>query len=180
MAIDLKEWERRLVLGDGRKVLVRPIKPEDEILYDAFFAAETDEDLRLRFFGPVKRRDRAFFGQFTHIDFARAMAFIAIDEDSGEMLGVVRLHDDADASDGSAEFAIIVRSDLKLHGLGWQLMQLIIAYARAKGLRSVKAQALHENTTMIDMCRELGFTISSEPDAPYIALLNLSLCPAAH
>jgi acetyltransferase len=41
------------------------------------------------------------------------------------MLGVARLHDNADNI--SAEFAILVRSDLKTHGLGWQLMQMIFS-----------------------------------------------------
>jgi acetyltransferase len=180
MPVDLKTWERHLVLDDGRQVYIRPIKPEDEALYAAFFAAENADDLRLRFFGLVSQRDRAFFGRFTHIDYATAMALIAIDEVSGEMLGVARLHDKADTDDRTAEFAIIVRSDLKSHGLGWQLMQLIIAYARAKGLRSIEGQVLWENRAMIDMCRELGFAVSSDQDAPYIAIVNLLLGSAEH
>jgi acetyltransferase len=81
--------------------------------------------LRLRFFGPVKDFGHAFLIRFTQIDYARAMAFIALDEATGEMLGVARLHDNADNI--SAEFAILVRSDLKTHGLGWQLMQMIFS-----------------------------------------------------
>jgi acetyltransferase len=177
MSIDLKQWERRLVLRDGKAVHVRAIRPEDETLYSDFFAAETADDLRSRFFGPVKQRDHAFFSRFTDIDYAKAMAFIALDECSGEMLGVARLHDDADASSGLAEFAIIVRSDRKGRGLGWQLMQLIVAYARAKGLRAIKGQVLHENRAMLDMCKELGFAIRSDPDAPSISLVELALDP---
>ena len=90
----------------------------------------TPEDLRLRFFAPVKEFSHAFIARFTQIDYARAMAFIAIDEATGAMLGVVRLH--ADANYDSGEYAILVRSDLKGRGLGWLLMQLIIEYARAK------------------------------------------------
>jgi acetyltransferase len=45
------------------------------------------------------------------IDYARAMAFIAIEETSGKMLGVVRLH--ADANYDRGEYAVLVRSDLK-------------------------------------------------------------------
>ena len=73
----------------------------------------------------------AFIARFTQIDYARAMAFIAIDEATGEMLGVVRLH--ANATYDSGEYAILVRSDLKGHGLGWLLMQMIIEYARSRG-----------------------------------------------
>src|SRR5213080_1836983 len=139
----LKQWERHLALPDGARIFVRPIRPEDEALYPAFLTAVTQDDLRLRFFAPVKELGHSFIVRFTQIDYARAMAFIAIEESSGQMLGVVRLH--AEAENQSGEFAILVRSDLKGHGLGWMLMELIIEYARAEGLQSVCGQVLREN-----------------------------------
>ena len=93
----------------------------------------TPEDLRLRFFAPVKEFGHAFIARLTQIDYARAMAFVAIEEATGKMLGVVRLH--ADANYESGEYAVLVRSDLKGRGLGWLLMQMIIEYARAEGLK---------------------------------------------
>ena len=68
-----------------------------------------------------------------------------------------------------------MRSDLKSQGLGWQLMQIIIAYARSKDYRCIEGQVLHENRPMIDMCKELGFQISTDPDEPYICDVRLSL-----
>jgi acetyltransferase len=174
MSIDLKAWERRIVLSDGQTVLIRPIRPEDEQLYARFFEVESTEDVRLRFFGPVKNRDLVFFSRFTHIDYAKAMAFIALDEKSGEMLGVARLHDNAN-DDGAGEYAIIVRSDLKHHGLGRELMHMTIDYAKAKNLRAIKGQVLHENEAMLGMCREFGFEISTDPDAAYICNVVLKL-----
>ena len=78
------------------------------------------------------------------------MAFIAIAEASGKMLGVVRLHDDPSGDAG--EFAILVRSRLKGHGLGWLLMKHMIAYAKEKGLKIVRGEVLAENTSMLLMC----------------------------
>jgi acetyltransferase len=89
------------------------------------------------------------------------------------MLGVVRLH--ATANYDSGEYAILVRSDLKGHGLGWLLMQLIIEYARSEGIRSIKGQVLRENTTMLEMCRDLGFKIASDPQEPSSAIVTLLL-----
>ena len=172
MAAYPKEWERHLTLQDGKAVYVRPIRPEDEPLYGPFFAVETAEDLRRRFFGSVKV-SHAFIARFTQIDYEKAMAFIALDEATGKMLGVARLHDAADGKSG--EYAILIRSDLKSHGLGWLLMQMIISYARTKALRCIEGQVLHGNTPMLDMCRELGFEISSDPDEPYICNVKLSL-----
>src|SRR5215475_3771635 len=75
-----KEWERHAELRDRTKILVRPVRPEDEPLYPPFLAAVTQQDLRLRFFAPVKEFGHTFIARFTQIDYARAMAFIAIEE----------------------------------------------------------------------------------------------------
>jgi acetyltransferase len=169
-----QQWERHLTLRDRTAILVRPVRPTDELLYGPFLAGMSKEDLRMRFFASVKEFTHAFVARLTQIDYARAMAFIAIEEVSGEMLGVVRLH--ADANYESGEFAILVRSDLKGRGLGWMLMQLIIEYARVEGIQTIEGQVLRENATMVAMCRELGFQVETnlnEPDV-YSATLNLA------
>jgi acetyltransferase len=168
-----KEWERHLTLNDGTAVLMRPVRPEDEPLYQSFFAGVTQEDLRLRFFAPVKDFSHSFIARLTQIDYARAMAFIAIEERSGKMLGGARLH--ANAAYDRGEYAILVRSDLQGRGLGWFLMQLLIEYARAEGIRTIEGQVLSENTAMLKMCRELGFEISHDPDDPAVSNAKLSL-----
>jgi acetyltransferase len=170
-----KEWEREIDLPGGKRVLLRPIRPEDEALYPPFLAAVTAEDFRLRFFAPVKGFSHAFIARFTQIDYARAMAFIAIDRATSEMLGVVRLH--ANAEYDSGEYAILLRSGLKGHGLGWRLMQVMIDYARAEGLHSIEGQVLQENRTMLRMCRELGFDVAADPTDPQLCLVKLKLTP---
>ena len=168
-----KNWERHLTLPDGNKIFVRPIRPEDEALYPQFLSAVSQDDLRLRFFAPVKEFSHSFIARFTQIDYARAMAFIAIEEATGAMLGVVRVHADSEYRTG--EYAILLRSDLKGHGLGWLLMELIIEYARAEGLESIRGQVLQENRTMLRMCRQLGFHITPDPDESSIVVVALSL-----
>ncbi len=168
-----KQWERRVVAPDGTPLLVRPIRPEDEDLMRSFFARVEPDDLRLRFFAPIKDISHLFIARLAQLDYARAMAFIAIDERSGEMLGGVRLH--ADANYETAEYAILVRSDLKGHGIGWMLMQLIIEYARVEGLRRIDGQVLRENTTMLAMCEQLGFRIAPDPNDVAMAEVSLDL-----
>jgi acetyltransferase len=131
------------------------------------------EDLRLRFFAPVKQFDHTFIARFTQLDYGRAMAFLAIDPATHEMLGVARLH--ANSAYDTAEYAVLVRSDLKGKGLGWLLMQTIIEYARSEGLGKIEGQVLNENTTMLRMCAELGFTITSDPNEPALSLVKLSV-----
>jgi acetyltransferase len=167
-----KQWERHVTLADGTAIFVRPVRPEDEPLYGPFFAAVTAQDLRMRFFAPVKEFTHAFIARLTQIDYARAMAFIAIEESSGRLLGVVRLHANADYDTG--EYAILVRSDLKGHGLGWLLMQMIIEYARTEGIGTIEGQVLRENTSMLAMCRQLGFQIAADPDDVGICIVKLN------
>ncbi|MDJ1157939.1 bifunctional acetate--CoA ligase family protein/GNAT family N-acetyltransferase [Chelatococcus sp. SYSU_G07232] len=167
------EWERRTALNDGASVFIRPVRPEDEDMFRAFFGRQTDEDLRLRFFAPVKEFSHSFIARLTQLDYARAMAFVAIEEASGEMLGAVRLH--ADANYDKGEYGIMVRSDLKGRGLGWVLMEMMIDYARAEGLKIIEGQVLRENTMMLAMCEKLGFRISLDPEDPDIRVVTLHL-----
>jgi RimJ/RimL family protein N-acetyltransferase len=157
-AVDLK-WQRHLVLGDGWRIFVRPIKPDDEPLMRDLLAHVSKQDLRFRFFDSIKEFSHQFLARLTDIDGVRAMAFVAIDEASSEMLGVVRLHSDLIHQAG--EYAILLRSDLKGRGLGWALMQLIIEYAKSEGLSRIDGQILQENSVMLKMCRELGFKVKT-------------------
>ncbi|MGA7033859.1 MAG: GNAT family N-acetyltransferase, partial [Pseudolabrys sp.] len=118
-------FERQATLRDGEKVLIRPLRPEDATLYPDFLSEVTAEDLRLRFFVPMRELRHELIEKLIHYDPQHAMAFIAIAESTGHMLGVVRLHDDPE--DDGAEFAILVRSHLKGHGLGWLMMKHMIA-----------------------------------------------------
>ncbi len=154
------QWERHLQVKDWR-IFARPIRPEDEPLIHDFLRHVTSEDLRLRFFAPMKEFTHDFIARLTQLDYARAMAFLAFDEATNELLGVVRIHSDSIYQTG--EYAILLRSDLKGRGLGWTLMQLIIEYARAEGLKVISGDVLHENLTMLDMCRRLGFEVKADP-----------------
>jgi acetyltransferase len=172
-----KQWERSAQLRDGTLLLIRPVRPEDEPLYRLFLRHVTPEDLRLRFFAPIKEFSHAFIARFTQIDYARAMAFMAINPSSGEMLGVGRLHTLSHSD--TAEYAVLVRSDLKGRGLGWILMQMLIAYARDEGIGTVQGEVLAENSSMLRMCAELGFSISESPTDPNIRLVRLALATGA-
>jgi len=169
------EWARCRELADGTALLVRPIHPEDEPLCAEFFQRVTADDLRLRFFAPTLEFGHAFIARMTQLDYGRAMAFVAIEQTKGEVLGVVRLH--ANANYDTAEYAILVRSDRKGRGLGWLLMQTVIDYARSEGLKRIEGQVLGHNTTMLAMCRELGFEVNYDPDDPRTCIVHLDLAP---
>ncbi len=169
---DAREWERILIFED-RKILIRPIRPKDAPLIVAFLHKVTIADLRLRFFASIKEFTPDFIDHLTRLDYSRAMAFVALDETDGDVLGVVRLHLEADSSAG--EYAILVRSDLKGHGLGWILMTQLIAYARKMKIPKIKGEVLSENTTMLTMCKEFGFLVSENPQDATVKIVSLNV-----
>lgn len=140
----------------GERVLIRPVRREDATLYPDFLANVSAEDLRLRFFAHIAELSAEEVGKFSHLDLRHEVFFGAFDEDTGRMLGLVRLKDELDEL--TSEFAILVRSSLKGHGLGWLLMRRVIDYAKEKGLLRVYGDVLAENTAMLQMCAELGFS----------------------
>ena len=167
------QWLRHLELKDRWRIMVRPIRPEDESLISEFLRRVTRQDLRLRFFAAMKPLDHDFIARLTQLDYARAMAFVAFDEATDEIVGVVRIHSDSIYETG--EYAILVRSDLKGRGLGWRLMQLIIEYARSEGLKFIAGDVLAENTVMLAMCRDLGFEITDDPIERDVCHVRLAL-----
>ena len=166
------EWERHVTLGDLR-LFIRPVRPEDEPLFAPFLSRVSANDLRLRFFSAIKQFDHPFIARLTQLDYARAMAFLALDEATRELLGVVRIHADANYEVG--EYAVLVRSDLKGRGLGWMLMQLVIDYARREGLKRIEGQVLRENVTMLRMCEELGFSAVDDPEDANVRRVTLTV-----
>jgi RimJ/RimL family protein N-acetyltransferase len=160
--LDNPQWQRHLVIGDGWRIFARPMRSDDELLLRDLLAHVSREDLRLRFFDSIREFSLQFIAKLTQLDHARAMAFVAIDEASSEMLGVVWLYSDSIHETG--EYAILLRSDLHGRGLGWVLMQLIIEYAKSEGLSRIYGEILQENSVMLKMCREMGFMVRTDAE----------------
>ncbi|NDA48145.1 MAG: N-acetyltransferase [Alphaproteobacteria bacterium] len=172
-SFDPQFWTRHLSLRDQTRVFIRPLARGDEGLFREFLDHITPEDLRKRFFGPVKDFSPVFVSALVDIDYSTAFAALALDESNGLMLGGVRLMLSEDQQTG--EYAIMLRSDFKGRGLGWQLMRLIIDYAKDKGLKRIEGRVLAQNYPMLDICAELGFGIKLDPQDPGIRLVCLDL-----
>jgi acetyl-CoA synthetase (ADP-forming)/acetyltransferase len=165
-----QELEERLDWNGGQ-ILLRPIKPEDGAQHQQFFAALAPDDIRLRFFSAMRELPPAQLARLTQIDYDRAMAFIATRpyaQGQPETLGVVRAVLDPDNQ--SAEFAIIVRSDLKGKGLGYILFQKLVDYFRARGTREIVGDALSENAGVQKLIRHFGGVVLPHPEAGMVRL----------
>ncbi|MEP9395953.1 bifunctional acetate--CoA ligase family protein/GNAT family N-acetyltransferase [Mesorhizobium sp. KR2-14] len=166
-----ESWQAHVPL-DGVDYLIRPIKPVDVALHQKFLSRISPEDMRLRFLAPRKNFSGKTLLRLTQLDYDREMAFVAL-EPNGDLAGIVRLCTDPDHESG--EYGILVRSDLQGHGVGWALLQHMIRYATADGLKQVEGLILSENTKMLEMCRELGFVLTAHPTERGLVLATLKL-----
>ena len=157
----------------GKSYLMRPIRPEDAEAIQATVAASAPEDVRLRFFSSFKRLPDMLAERLTQIDYDRDMAFVVEDKGNPAFAGIVRLALDVDRRRG--EFAVVVRTDLKGHGLGWALMHAIIAYARSVKATQIFGDVLAENDRMLKMCDKLGFRHASRGPFPGVIEVVLDL-----
>jgi acetyltransferase len=173
-----RELEQRLDLPDLNAVL-RPIRPEDARAYAEFIARTDAPDMRFRFFTRVRRVSTQDLARYTQIDYDREMAFVAVTARNGaasEILGEVRIMTYPDGE--TAEFALLVRSDVKRRGLGRALIQKVIDYCRGRGKRILIGQMLPDNEAMAALARASGMEIELAPDAN-LTIAHLELQPRA-
>jgi len=168
-----KELEPVQTLNNSATVRLRPIRPSDEALLQGLAAHMSAEDMRSRFFVPMRGLSHRLAARLSHIDYDREMAVIALAGYGEGALGVARFSTDPDRS--SAEYAIAVRSDWKGRGLGHLLMARLIEIAQRRGIEKLVGQVLPENATMLRLCLEFGFTIGFDPNDPKLVRVSKPL-----
>lgn len=171
------ELVESVTLDSGEICTLRPMRPEDASAIAAFFHGLSSEDVRLRFFAPLGELSPTLLARLTQLDYEREMALLlsaaGAPDNTPEIYGVVRLS--ADPNNDKAEFAVVVRSDLKGHGIGRLLMRHLIAYARSRALQDLQGDVLRENRLMLELCREIGFEMRPLPEDEGIMRVTLPL-----
>jgi len=164
------QLEEIVILKNGESCLFRPILPEDEPQLQHFIALVTKEDLYYRYFSEINEFTHDDLANMTQIDYDREMAFVAIRRQDGndEILGVTRAISDPDNID--AEFAVLVRSDLKGLGLGRRLLEKLIAYTGEHGLQRLNGITMPNNQGMVTLARKLGFAVDIQIEDGIVSL----------
>jgi acetyltransferase len=164
-------------LHDGTEVLIRPIRPEDEPLIVKLHEGHSERTIRMRFFGLVKTLSRDSLIRLCHLDYDREMALAAVrrEAEQAAILGVARYY--LDPETGAAEFAVVVGDAWQGHGLGYHLMERLIAVARQRGVRRLVGLVLRENGPMLKLCEELGFRPRAAEGEDTALELTLDLGP---
>ncbi len=165
-----QELERHVV-WQGRRLLIRPIRPEDEAALADLIGSLDAEDARMRFFGTMRNLPRSMLARFTQIDYDREMALVALERGGDGVersIGEVRVV--ADPDNAFADFAIVVRSDIKGLGLGRLLLQSGVDYCRGRGTGVLRGETLASNLRMQHLARGLGFELTTGADKSTVAL----------
>ena len=161
---DVAVADREVIVAGRRKLCLRPIRTDDADALVKMGLLSTPEDLRLRFFSPVRPMVGPLTALLTEFDRDRHIAVAAYDpaapDGDKNILGVVRLILSPDAPEG--EFAIMVRSDQAGRGLGHCLMARMLGWARDRGLTRVRAEIMAENERMLRLAREFGAVIQPQ------------------
>lgn len=172
-----KEWERRYELPDGRAFLMRPILPEDEPELQDLVKRIPPEDVRMRFFQPMRELPHEVAARLTQLDYEREMAFIVTSPDhvpgKSKIWGVVRCNADPDME--KAEYSILVDRNMTGLGLGPMLMRYIIDYAKTRGIKELYGEVLRENESMLRLNRALNFNVHATPEDHGVMHVSLLL-----
>lgn len=175
-----RELEQTVDLPDGRRLLLRPIRPEDEPELQAAFSRLTPEEVHLRFHAFMHGMGHSFAARLTQIDYDREMALALVGPGvpgKAQIHGVVRLVIDPDRE--QAEFAIITGQSVRGQGMGRRMLARIIDYAAAQGVRAVIGDVLEYNEVMLSLSRSMGFTVTRSPADPGVRRVTYTLPQAA-
>jgi acetyltransferase len=150
-------------LRDGRDVILRPLRAEDEPLIKEMMSSLSEETLRVRFFVVMEINHRMLM-QFCNIDYDREIAIVAElkDGDSKRIAGGGRLIVEPDSESG--QFALLISDDFQRQGMGEKFLDITIGIAQDKGLREIYGIVLTENDKMLKLSRKMGFKSTKLPD----------------
>jgi acetyltransferase len=156
-------------LSDGTNIIIRPIRPEDAELEQAFVRELSEESRYFRFMNSIQELSQAMLVRFTQIDYSREIALVAVTEthtrktDAKEIeMGVARYATNPDGE--CCEFAIVIADDMHGRGLGSKLMNALMDAARERGLKMIQGEVLSQNSHMLKLMKNLNFTIETSKE----------------
>jgi acetyltransferase len=167
-----EKYETKLKLRDGRTVLLRSIKPEDEPMWQEMFQSFSEDSIRYRFFQVVQATPQ-MRKRYCNIDYGKEIAIVAELSEEGKkrILGVFRLILESDLKTG--EIAFIIADQWQNLGLGSAMMRHMIRICKDRQLESIYGLLLKNNIKGIRFMENVGFTIQPIDEETVKATLNL-------
>ncbi|HEX9862645.1 MAG TPA: bifunctional acetate--CoA ligase family protein/GNAT family N-acetyltransferase [Candidatus Bathyarchaeia archaeon] len=168
-----KKYELLWALKDGREVLLRPIKPEDEPLWLEMFQSFSDDSIRYRFFQMLKDTPHEVRVRYCNIDYDREIAIVPelTEKNRKRILGVSRISIEPDGKSG--ELAFIVGDQWQGFGLGTKLVDYTLEIAKEMAIETVYAIMLPDNNRALNLMKKMGFKIEYLSDGTAKGILDL-------
>lgn len=171
-------YPRHITLPDGT-YLLRPLNQGDAERLQAFFYSHTPESIHLRYGYMVTQMSGERAHELTGVDQTRDSALALFEETAaGPVIHAVARYC-LDAGNRSAEIAFIVRESKQRNGIASLLVKELVATARERGLDSVWAQVLRENTAALGLLAKLGFKKTGVDEGNIVLGLDLKKPPPA-
>ena len=144
---------------------IRPIRAADEKLDREFIIRLSPESRYRRMMNAMREPSAELLYRFVHVDYDRDMAFAALvgDPPDEQIIGIARYAHGPTESD--CEFAVAVADAWQNRGVGTILMQNLLEYAHAQGIREVHGEILADNQRMIRLARWLGMKLGYDPQS---------------
>jgi acetyltransferase len=167
--------EREWPMKGGDLYTIRPIRPDDATMLQAFTRSLSQESRYFRFASAMHELPARMLARYTLIDYDREMALVAVHRDrqpdgdggfteSEQIIGVSRYITNPDQT--SCEFSLVVSDAYKGQGLGSRLMLSITELARSRGLTEIIGLVLANNPNMLRLMQGLGFTVGAFAEDP--------------
>jgi acetyltransferase len=153
-----------LQLANGSEVVVRPIRPDDASLLQAFVRRLSARSRRFRFFVALAELSAAQLDRFVNVNRAQGLALVALSrrQEGGAIVAEARYA--LAQEDDNAEFAIAVADDFQGRGLGRRLMKRLLATAWHRGLRRLCGEIKSDNRAMLAFAMLIGFRFRGSPE----------------
>lgn len=168
------QYVSHVTLKSGKKVTLRPIRPEDEPHFIEFHQALSQESIRSRYFEFLSLEERIAHERLSRIcncDYERDIALVG--EIENKIVSVARLSKIYGTSD--AEFKMTIIDSFQKKGLGKQMFLTLLEIARQEHIEKIYAHILKDNTGMLHIAKNLGFTLQPTEKNPSIILAEKKL-----
>lgn len=163
-------WTATATTRTGVELTITPARADDRDALERFFERVTPEDLYFRFLSGIRKVDDSRIKAMLRDDDDYSIDFLALDSDNGDILATAMLVADRDFD--SAEFAMCTREDAKNKGISWVLLDHAANYAAAMGVRRIYSLQSASQTDALQLEREMGFTVRTNPGDPVHMLVE--------
>lgn len=160
---------------DGQVVTIRPIRISDTKMKADFVRALSPQSRHFRFLGGLKELSPQQLKKFCDVDGRHTMAFVATVKDQGREIEIGVGRYAANSKEDTREMAVTVADDWQQKGLGLQLTNQLIEFARGHGIKQLYSVALADNIGMRELARRLGMSVKRDPDDRHQVIYTLAL-----